>query len=253
MEVRNTSRGVINSRNDLINELQCLLCVNHGCAEQKLLLLLFLLPSFLFWKETQQNRASVEEKISVCVFTWHTDFTDVRPGSTTGCGGPAAPLSSCSSAFSMAWLKEFWKLGTGTRSEPSLSPSLSAAGGASSLSAGAKHNEWLQEASREFNRNTEQQKTGSTGNTELLLFHPHEAPTATRTEKQQLNRPFNKQNAVSVSVCLLLQGVVSDPSEKILSYVRINRETLIYQPGNTAISQYSPNEKTFTDESLTFM
>lgn len=62
-------------------------------------------------------------------------MTEEGPGSRTGSGTPAASLSSCSRAFSMAWLKEFWKLGTGTRSDPSLSPSLSAAGGASSLSA----------------------------------------------------------------------------------------------------------------------
>lgn len=40
-------------------------------------------------------------------------------------------LSSFRKAASIAWLKEFWKLGTGTRSELSLSPSLSpGAGGA---------------------------------------------------------------------------------------------------------------------------
>lgn len=69
------------------------------------------------------------------------------PGSTTGCWEETGPLSNCISAFPKAWLKEFWKLGTGTRSEPSLSPSLSAAGGASSLSAWYKAQHWVQETS----------------------------------------------------------------------------------------------------------
>lgn len=50
------------------------------------------------------------------------------------CAGVWFPLSSCDKACSKAWLKEFWKLGTGTRSEPSLSPSLSAVGGAKNMS-----------------------------------------------------------------------------------------------------------------------
>lgn len=75
---------------------------------------------------------------------------DARPGSTTGCGEEVGPLSSCRSAFPKAWLKEFWKLGTGTRSDPSLSPSLSAAGGASRVSAWHKAQYWLQEAFREL-------------------------------------------------------------------------------------------------------
>lgn len=69
----------------------------------------------------------------------HIWFT---PETSTDWVEAAGPLSSCRSAFSNAWLKEFWKLGTGTRSDPSLSPSLSAAGGASSLSAGTKQY-WL--------------------------------------------------------------------------------------------------------------
>lgn len=36
-------------------ELQCLLCVNHRGAEQKLLLFLFLLPPFLIYKEKKGN------------------------------------------------------------------------------------------------------------------------------------------------------------------------------------------------------
>lgn len=79
-----------------------------------------------------------------------TSFIDARPGTMTGCGDEAGPLSSCKRAFSKAWLKEFWKLGTGTRSDPSLSPSLSAAGGASSLSVWYKTQYWLKEAFREL-------------------------------------------------------------------------------------------------------
>lgn len=80
----------------------------------------------------EQRGSEFENKGTSCV----AHGAQYRPGSTGACGGGAPPVSSCSSAFSKAWLKEFWKFGTGTRSEPSLSPSLSAAGGASSLSAG---------------------------------------------------------------------------------------------------------------------
>lgn len=83
------------------------------------------------WKQTRKGSRSP----LVLRFESTQMTEEVRPGSRTGGGTVAASLSSCNRAFSMAWLKEFWKLGTGTRSDPSLSPSLSAAGGASSLSA----------------------------------------------------------------------------------------------------------------------
>lgn len=44
-----------------------------------------------------------------------------------------AGVSSFMKAASIAWLKEFWKLGTGTRSELSLSPSLSTVAGGTKL------------------------------------------------------------------------------------------------------------------------
>lgn len=44
-----------------------------------------------------------------------------------------AGVSSFMKAASIAWLKEFWKLGTGTRSELSLSPSLSIVAGGTKL------------------------------------------------------------------------------------------------------------------------
>lgn len=57
MEVKTQAFGEkINSRTIWLNRLQCfLLCVNHGCAEQKLLLLLLLLASFLVWKRKHQR------------------------------------------------------------------------------------------------------------------------------------------------------------------------------------------------------
>jgi hypothetical protein len=42
-------------------------------------------------------------------------------------------------AASIAWLKEFWKLGTGTRSELSLSPSLSTGAGGTKLFSSEKN------------------------------------------------------------------------------------------------------------------
>lgn len=42
-------------------------------------------------------------------------------------------MSNFMKAASIAWLKEFWKLGTGTRSELSLSPSLSTGAGGTKL------------------------------------------------------------------------------------------------------------------------
>lgn len=48
-------------------------------------------------------------------------------------GSEVAGVSSFMKAASIAWLKEFWKLGTGTRSELSLSPSLSTGAGGTKL------------------------------------------------------------------------------------------------------------------------
>lgn len=62
----------------------------------------------------------------------HAEYWPMVGGASVLAGGL---WSSCSSAASTAWLKEFWKLGTGTRSDPSLSPSLSATGGARNTSA----------------------------------------------------------------------------------------------------------------------
>lgn len=53
-------------------------------------------------------------------------------------GSGVAGVSSFMKAASIAWLKEFWKLGTGTRSELSLSPSLSAAAGGTKLFSSTK-------------------------------------------------------------------------------------------------------------------
>lgn len=139
MEVKTQAAGISTQGKLWWHELQCrLLCVNHGCAEQKFLLLLLLLSPFIIWKRRHQKvDAGLRTNPSFRddAHFIYSASTGASPGSTTARGGEAEPLSSCSSAFSMAWLKEFWKLGTGTRSEPSLSPSLSAAGGASSLSA----------------------------------------------------------------------------------------------------------------------
>ena len=67
---KHTQRGY--QLKNLINELQCLLCVNHGCAEQKLLLLLFLLPSFLIWREnTTKQSFSCGEDVSLCSHVIH--------------------------------------------------------------------------------------------------------------------------------------------------------------------------------------
>lgn len=48
-------------------------------------------------------------------------------------GSEVAGVSNFMKAASIAWLKEFWKLGTGTRSELSLSPSLSTGAGGTRL------------------------------------------------------------------------------------------------------------------------
>lgn len=48
-------------------------------------------------------------------------------------------MSSFMKAASIAWLKEFWKLGTGTRSELSLSPSLSIGAGGTKLFSSKKY------------------------------------------------------------------------------------------------------------------
>lgn len=50
-----------------------------------------------------------------------------------------AGVSSFMKAASIAWLKEFWKLGTGTRSELSLSPSLSTVAGGTKLFSSKKY------------------------------------------------------------------------------------------------------------------
>lgn len=103
----------------------------------------FFFPPFSSEREQTKVSASLRWKLTQ---RKKNNNVTCRPGSTTGCGGAAGPLSSCRSAFSKAWLNEFWKLGTGTLSDPSLSPSLSAAGGASSLSAQDKTQSWVQEA-----------------------------------------------------------------------------------------------------------
>ncbi|TNN70660.1 hypothetical protein EYF80_019097 [Liparis tanakae] len=87
---------------------------------------------------TARESCSVVDRLDETALNEPTDWLAAHPRSSQPaaprCGGGAGPLSSCRSAFSKAWLKEFWKLGTGTRSDPSLSPSLSAARGASSVS-----------------------------------------------------------------------------------------------------------------------
>lgn len=54
-------------------------------------------------------------------------------------GSEVAGVSSFMKAASIAWLKEFWKLGTGTRSELSLSPSLSTGAGGTKLFSSIKY------------------------------------------------------------------------------------------------------------------
>ena len=54
-------------------------------------------------------------------------------------GSEVAGVSSFMKAASIAWLKEFWKLGTGTRSELSLSPSLSTGAGGTKLFSSKKY------------------------------------------------------------------------------------------------------------------
>lgn len=54
-------------------------------------------------------------------------------------GSEVAGMSSFMKAASIAWLKEFWKLGTGTRSELSLSPSLSTEAGGTKLFSSEKY------------------------------------------------------------------------------------------------------------------